>query len=48
MVLTTGVDVEELCGADQLCSGLKGGIEGAIHSVSRIFNESLSVGVLIG
>ena len=24
MVLATGIDVEELCGADQLCSGLKG------------------------
>lgn len=40
MVLTTGVDVEELCGADQLCSGLKGGIEEAIHSVSHIFDEN--------
>ena len=44
MVLTTGVDVEELCGADQLCSGLKGGIEGAIHSVNRLFNMSSSSG----
>ena len=40
MILTTGVDVEELCGADQLCSGLKGGIEGAIHSVNRMFDDS--------
>ena len=44
MVLATGVDVEELCGADQLCSGLKGGIEGAIHSVNRLFNESSMTG----
>ena len=44
MVVTTGIDVEELCGADQLCSGLKGGIEGAIHSVNRIFSESSSLG----
>lgn len=27
MVLATGIDVEELCGADQLSSGLKGGFE---------------------
>ena len=44
MVLTTGMDVEELCGADQLSSGLKGGIEGAIHSVNRIFSEGSSLG----
>lgn len=44
MVLTTGMDVQELCGADQLCSGLKGGIEGAIPSVNRIFSESSSLG----
>ena len=34
-----GIDVEELCGADQRCSGLKGGIEGAIHSVGSIFES---------
>ena len=44
MVVTTGVDVEELCGADQLCSGLKGGIEGAIHSVSQIFDDKSTMG----
>ena len=47
MILNTGVDVEELCGADQLCSGLKGGIEGAIHSVNRMFNESSSSGCCV-
>lgn len=41
MVATTGIDIEELCGVDQLCSGLRGGIEGAIHSVGSIYeNES--------
>ena len=44
MVLTTGVDVEELCGADQLCFGLKGGIEGAIPSLSGLFEENSAMG----
>ena len=39
MVLATGIDIEELCGADQLCSGLKGGIKGAIYSVWSIFES---------
>ena len=30
MVVSTGADVQDECGADQLCSGLRGGIEGAI------------------
>ncbi len=47
MIMTTGVDVEELCGADQLCSGLKGGIEGAIHSVNTMFNERSSSGCCV-
>ena len=37
MVLCTGMDVQDVCGADQLCSGLRGGIEGAIHAVREIF-----------
>ena len=37
MVLCTGADVQDACGADQLCSGLRGGIEGAIHAVRDMF-----------
>ena len=44
MVLATGIDFEELCGANQLCSELKGGIEGVIHSVGSIFESKLHEG----
>ncbi len=45
MVSSMGVDIEELCGVEQLCSGLKGGIEGAIHAMNKIYNEKSSLGV---
>ena len=37
MALTTGIDVEMLCGADQLASGLKAGIEGAVHAMAELY-----------
>ena len=37
MVLTTGMDVEEVCRTDQLCSGLKAGIEVAVHAMGGLF-----------
>ena len=39
MGIITGGDVAEECGGDQLCSGVKGGIEGAIHGISKSFDE---------
>ena len=30
MALATGIDVEDLCRVNQLCSGLRAGIEGAV------------------
>ncbi|CEM05868.1 unnamed protein product [Vitrella brassicaformis CCMP3155] len=39
MAKAVGVDAEIMCGADQLCAGLKGGVECAIHAVSGEFDS---------
>ena len=33
VALVTRSDLEEVCGVDQLCSGLRSGLESAIHAV---------------
>ena len=45
MVLVTRVDVEEVCGVEQLCSGLKAGIEGTVRGMCELFELKSSEGV---
>ena len=43
-------NVELSCGADQLCGGVRSGIEGAIHAMTGLFSQhavSLGWGVLL-
>ena len=49
LAIATGMDVTEICGSDQLCTGLNAGIEGAIHAMDDIYKkESVnSWGVLL-
>jgi hypothetical protein len=44
LALATRSDVESECGTKQLCSGMKSGIEGAIHTVTDLFNEKADDG----
>ena len=37
--MATSDDITDLCEVDQLCSGLKGGIEGAVHTMRELFEE---------
>ena len=39
MNIATGDDVKLECGSDQLCSGIKGGSEAAIHAMSGLYDE---------
>ena len=44
MISITGIDVEEVCSVDQLCSGLKAGIEGAVHGLRELCEKKSSDG----
>ena len=44
IALATRYEVEDVCGASQLCSGLKSGIEGAVHALREVFAEKAGTG----
>ena len=39
VLVVTGVEAKESCGAEQLCSGLEAGIEGEIHVVRLLWQH---------
>ena len=43
--MATRDDITDLCGIDQLCSGLKSGIEGSVHAMRELYEEKHSDGV---
>ena len=44
VALVTRADLEEVCGIDQLCLGLRLGLEGSIHAVYELFDEHCNLG----
>jgi hypothetical protein len=44
MIDLTGDDVQSECLADQICSGIKSGIEGSVHAFRKLFDEQAHAG----
>lgn len=47
MVLATQQEVTNVCEADNLCSGVKAGIEAAMHAMTSLFADEPTVGLLL-
>ncbi len=47
MASATRSDLESTCGTDQLCIGVKAGIEGAVHGMGDLFSEDGTEGLLL-
>ena len=44
IVMVTRTDIADLCGANQLCSDIKGGIEGAYNAMKELFEANRASG----
>mmetsp|Transcript_6957 Transcript_6957/g.9335 ORF Transcript_6957/g.9335 Transcript_6957/m.9335 type:complete len:215 (+) Transcript_6957:285-929(+) len=44
---STKDEIQDACGVDNLCGGIKGGIEGGIHAVREIFEDDETEGGLL-
>ena len=47
MAPATGLDVQNVCSADQLCAGAKPGTEPAVHAMKELFEANESEGLLL-
>ena len=45
--LATSLDVQAVCGADQLSAGAKAGIEAAVHAMKDVFEAEETEGLLL-
>ena len=47
MALAMKIDVQDVCGADQLCADVKAGIEAAVHAIRDLFEADGTEGLLL-